>query len=356
MIVKDEAPVILRSLASVKPIIDYWVIVDTGSSDGTQDLISSFLQDIPGELHERPWVNFAHNRNEALDLAQNKGDYLLFIDADEALSFTNEFDLTHLDQDCYYFNIKYNSMTYTRIMLIKNELDWKWEGVLHEYLYCPNATRCSILPGVTNMIHTDGHRSADIDKYKKDAALLETALLDDPNNPRYRFYLAQSYKDDGNYEEALINYQKRIELMGWQEEVFWSMYQLALMQELLNYPIDTVIDSYFKAHLYRNTRAEPLYQIASLLRRNNRYDSGYEMARIGLPLEKPNDILFINSWTYEWGLLLEFSICAYWIEKYTEALLASLLILKNENLPLNIKECVEKNLYWIRSKLEAIKP
>ena len=45
MIVKDEAPVIERCLRSVKPWIDHWVIVDTGSSDGTQAMIRKFMAD-----------------------------------------------------------------------------------------------------------------------------------------------------------------------------------------------------------------------------------------------------------------------------------------------------------------------
>ena len=72
MIVKDESHVIERSLASAKPLIDYWVIVNTGSTDGTQDVIREFLKDIPGELHERPWKNFGYNRTEALELAREK--------------------------------------------------------------------------------------------------------------------------------------------------------------------------------------------------------------------------------------------------------------------------------------------
>ena len=39
MIVKNEAPVIARCLESVRPLISHWVIVDTGSTDGTQDII-----------------------------------------------------------------------------------------------------------------------------------------------------------------------------------------------------------------------------------------------------------------------------------------------------------------------------
>jgi hypothetical protein len=68
MIVKDEAPVIARCLASVRPIIDYWIIVDTGSTDGTPAIVRKVLGDLPGELYERPWLDFVHNRSEALFL------------------------------------------------------------------------------------------------------------------------------------------------------------------------------------------------------------------------------------------------------------------------------------------------
>src|SRR5690242_19150411 len=76
MIVKNESAVIRRCIDSVRPLIDYWVIVDTGSTDGTQKIIKNHLKDIPGELYQRPWKNFEHNRNEALTLAKGKSDYI----------------------------------------------------------------------------------------------------------------------------------------------------------------------------------------------------------------------------------------------------------------------------------------
>ena len=93
MIVKNEREVIERCLSSVKQLIDYWIIVDTGSTDGTQEVVKKFLKDIPGELHERPWVDFGYNRNEAMKLAEGKTDYLFFIDADDRLVFSDDFCL-----------------------------------------------------------------------------------------------------------------------------------------------------------------------------------------------------------------------------------------------------------------------
>ena len=71
MIVRDEEAVIERALASARAIgIDQWVIVDTGSTDRTPELIEAVLKGIPGKLHRRPWVNFGHNRTELLDLVR----------------------------------------------------------------------------------------------------------------------------------------------------------------------------------------------------------------------------------------------------------------------------------------------
>ena len=48
--VNNESHVIERMLESVYPYIDYWVIQDNGSTDGTQDIIKNFFNEkgIPG--------------------------------------------------------------------------------------------------------------------------------------------------------------------------------------------------------------------------------------------------------------------------------------------------------------------
>src|SRR5262245_40841050 len=96
MIVKDEAHVIRRCLDSVRPLIDSWVIVDTGSTDGTQDIIRTHFADLPGELFERPWKDFAHNRTEALELARGRAGYVLVMDADDRVTLPKDFALPAL--------------------------------------------------------------------------------------------------------------------------------------------------------------------------------------------------------------------------------------------------------------------
>lgn len=352
MIVKNESKVITRCLQSVKPIIDYWVIVDTGSTDRTQDIIKDFMSGIPGELHEQPWVNFGHNRNEALKLAKGKADYVLFIDADEVYSYDPDFKLpANLDKDFYYVVTDYNGNTYCRIQLINNSLDWAWHGVLHECVEAPNIKSCGILAGVRDVVHTDGFRSTDPQKYKKDAQILEEALKDDPNNTRNIFYLAQSYRDAGDYEPALKNYEKRLSLGGWDQEMFWAMFQKAILQEQLKYPYQEVIEGYYKAFHYRPTRAEPLYRLSAYYRQNHNFPAAYLTSSIGLKVPLPHDILFIENWVYDFGLLFEFSISAFYVGKFEEAQLANQKLLAHPKLPAVVRQEVERNMSIINSKL-----
>lgn len=350
MIVKNEQAIITRCLQSVLPLIDYWVIVDTGSTDNTKELIRTCMKDIPGELHERPWVDFAHNRNQALNLAKGKADYILFIDADEVLRFEPDFVKPDLDKDFYYIFSEYHGMKYARVGLVKDTLNWTWKGVRHEAIDCPQAKTLGTLAGVTNVVNTDGARSKDPQKFQKDAIALEAAIEKEPQNARYVFYLAQSYRDAEDYERALKNYEKRVSMEGWEQEVFWSLLQIAMIQELLEKPSESITNSYYKAYLYRPMRAESLFRLSSYFRKKGDYFSGYLTARQGLTIPLSDDALFVEKWIYDYGLLLEYSICAYWLGKYQDAQLASYLLLA-KNIPDNVRDCVKQNLTFIDAKL-----
>ncbi|MCX6991147.1 MAG: glycosyltransferase family 2 protein [Chlamydiae bacterium] len=354
MIVKDESAVICRCLASVKPFIDYWVIVDTGSTDGTQELIREFMKDIPGELHESYWVDFAHNRNEALILARDKGDYLLFIDADEILKFPTGYELPELDLDFYYVMTEFGGMKYPRVQLVNNHLNWKWAGILHEAVVSDEAKNSGKLAGITNFVTTEGNRSQDPEKFFKDIKVLENAVEAEPENARYVFYLAQSYRDANQYDRAIKTYEKRVSMGGWDQEIFWSLLQVALLQEALAMPEETVIEGYLSAHNYLQSRVEPLYHLVYRYRINEEYEKGYEVGREALLLKSPEEFLFLEPWIYDYGLLLEFSICAYWTEHYVESMLASYLILKCPDLPQHVLSCVEMNLCWMEGKVKSL--
>src|SRR5271165_321285 len=97
MIVKDEEHVIERCLESVRSLVDYVLVCDTGSTDETQTIIRNYLaehQHLSGEVINDPWCDFGTNRTRAL--IQLRGikwvDYALMMDADDQLILDPGFD------------------------------------------------------------------------------------------------------------------------------------------------------------------------------------------------------------------------------------------------------------------------
>jgi glycosyltransferase involved in cell wall biosynthesis len=314
MIVKNESQVIERCLASVLPIIDHWVIVDTGSTDGTQDKIKKFFDNvgIPGELHERPWKNFGHNRSEALELARNSGkDYSLMIDADEILVFDPGFDPDQFKQaltaDLYNVFAIYGQTKYHRPQLTSNKKNFYYRGILHEYVDChdPIETR-DFAKGFINTPIQDGNRSKSADKYAKDAEVFEKVLasgnVEEKDFNRYHFYLAQSYRDSQQWEKSLEAYLKRASLGGWNEEVFYSYYQAARIMEILKKEFDEIIRMYFQAYQVAPWRAESLWAAARLCRNYCRWDQAYRFAKQALKIRYPEGALFVGQGIYEWAI------------------------------------------------------
>lgn len=362
MIVKDEAPVIRRLLESVKSCIDYYVIVDTGSTDGTPDLIKLITKElkIPGQIFSRPWVNFGHNRQEALDLAISNGnnEWLLIIDADEELIYidprwwnqmipgiTYRLEKQHCD-----LNYSVNNLIWV------DKIEWKWYGVVHEYIY-PNINHPQILIKNAKIISHpgEGNRSQKFtqeQKFLQDANLLKAELKKNPDDARSQFYLAQSYRDAGHLEKAYKHYLRRSNMPGWDEETFIAYNELANLSIYLKHKYETIINNHIKAWSIRPTRAEPLWQIANYCRYYNKFAEGYLFSKVGKDIPIPiDDMLFVRTDIYKWKMLDEFSICAYQIGQYEEAVDACKKILENNSLDQENETRIKFNLKLFSEKI-----
>ena len=334
MIVKNEAPVIRRCLDSVLPLIDHWVIVDTGSTDGTQDIIQSHLAGVPGTLYERPWQDFAHNRSESLALARPHADYSLVIDADDFLEPVAEPGLLELSHDCYTMDIIDPPLQYMRKQLVHNRLEWRYRGVLHEFMDCAEPHTVGHVPCRMRRNH-DGARRRDPQTYAKDAELFVRALETEKDTflrSRYTFYLAQSYRDSQHYDQAIAHYLQRSVMGGWQDEVYYSLYEVGRLKQRLELPDDEVLAAYEAASQAMPSRIEALHDASRLCRLKGRYQQGYEIAKRGLGKPYAQDTLFGRPWMYETGLLDEFAVNAYWTGHYAESLDACLRILDTEKM------------------------
>lgn len=322
MIVKNEAAVIERCLTAILPYLDAWVVVDTGSTDGTQAMVRRLLASLPGELIERPWIDFSTNRNQALDASRMRADYSFSIDADEELIPARGFVMPALTAAGYrvVHRSKGSDVAYELPKIVRSDLPWRYQGVVHEGLVCPLPHAVETIEGLAIVSHFDSARnqaSAAV-KYGRDAELLERALRDDPENARYRFYLAQSYKDAGALAKATEAYLARAEMGGWDEEVFCSRFQAGALL-LLQGQIAEGTHLLLRAFELRPTRAESLHALASHHRRRGEWNLAYVFAARASDIPRPPDILFVDEAVYRWRCWDERSIAAYYVGRFQES-------------------------------------
>lgn len=378
MIVKNEAHIIKRCLDSARPICNYISVCDTGSTDDTAAIITQYGQEhsVPTVIHHHTWVNFGHNRTLSITSAKDsypEADYLLFLDADMTLKIDPAFNRNKLTHGCYMIVQRNGCDEYSNTRLVRAKLPWTCKCATHEYYHCSTEYTTGNLHTLKiDDLNDGGSRS---DKFERDARLLEAALKDKPGDPRSLFYLAQTYKALKRYEEAKITYEKRILAKDFEEEVWFSYYQIGnIFNEMLEErkhtpptdkvqttpvhvpPHDAYLESavyyWLKAYNYRPWRAEPLYMLSKLLRDNNMPGAAYDFAILGYDMPVPNDLLFISTPVYKYQMVEEVSITAcYTKPKRVQQGLEAIERLLTLDIPENVRQQAYKNVLFYISKL-----
>ena len=355
MIVKNEAHVIERCLASVRPLLSCWTIVDTGSSDATEEVARRALAGIPGSFHHRPWVDFAFNRNESLELARAKSRYTLVVDADDRLELLAP--LPALTLDGYRLRVVDGGFVHSRIHLIANRVAWRYVGRIHEVLRAPSSSatpagatlRIGDLPQLRYVMVGGGARSAS-GKYLADIAVLEDEVREHPDEARSWFYLAQSYRDAGMPEKALAAYERRAQMAGYPEERFVALLEAAVLTVRLGRPEDEVVRAHMDAWRFRPHRAEPLFHLGRHFRKQKLHALAYLYACAASHLPVPPDHRAVHAAVYEWMVLDLRASAAFHLGLYQDALACNEQLLQRR-IPERERGRIETNLALCRSRV-----
>ena len=318
MIVKNESKIIIRLLDSVISIIDSYCICDTGSTDNTPSIITHYFnnKNITGKIIQEPFKNFSYNRNVALNACKDMSDYILFLDADMIIQLgTFDKSTLHL-YDAYYLFQGSEDFYYKNVRIIKNNGLYFYLGVTHEYINTPDK-KCELTKEQIFILDI-GDGGSKSNKFERDILLLVQGIEEEPKNVRYHFYLANSYNDTGQHEKAIDMYKKRIELGGWNQEIWQSYYKIGIIYDNLKKP-ELAIYNWLEAFNYVPNRIENLYEIIKYYRIIGKQQVAYSFYKTAkdilmkLKQEEMDSFLFLNNDVYRYKLEYEYSILACYL-------------------------------------------
>jgi glycosyltransferase involved in cell wall biosynthesis len=349
-ICKDESHVIETMLNSAKDVVDLIVATDTGSTDGTQQIIRNFGEKhgIPTYVFDRPFDDFEKSRNHAMQkLREVVGElgwdpnkvHGFWFDCDEQLVPAKGFRKEQFTKDLYMINTYIGNMKYTRNTFFKVSKPFRWYGPVHEFIVCDEQ---NITSGLAEGIHVDVKMTGnswqgDISKkYLSHAHKLEAYIAENRQDPRWIFYTAQSYHDSAsmrdNREEneerlrrSLRYYRERVARVdGYPEEIFYSQYRIGTIMRILEDPWNLTHQELLKAYAIDPLRAESIKVIIDYYLQMNEWHMAYmytKFAKMNFHGKNPypTRLLFVDEATYVWKIAEAHSAACFYTGRMDEA-------------------------------------
>lgn len=348
MIVKNEAKTLPRLVESVRPIISSWRIIDTGSTDGTQELVSNLLADLPGALVCEPWVNFGVNRTSLVSEFPDGAEFGLLMDADQILQVESITGLAvelsdHPEVDAFRVEVREEKLSYHMPYLVRNGRNYFYVGATHEYLSASHPLMRTNLSSV--WIRHVGDGGSKSDKFTRDVALLSEAIAGGDDTTRNHFYLGQSYECLNRRKEAARHYQLVSQRSDWAEEKYISRLRLGRLA-LADKQMSDAARFFMMAIDACPDRFEARYELAKLYAAEKNHAAALAILRDRAQFETVDRILFIEPWLKEWGYDTELGVHLWHLGDVAAAATLFKEILQRPGLPPDGKRLVEANLSY----------
>lgn len=349
-ICKDESHCVLKMLESAKNITDLIVVNDTGSTDGTQDIIRKFGEDnkIPTYVFERQFDDFEKSRNYAMNKLREVVTELgwdsdkvhgYWFDCDETIITGEKFSKNQFTKDLYMINTYIGTMKYTRNTFFKVSKQFKWYGPCHEFIICDDK---DITSGLAENIYVDvkmignSWKGNVAEKYKSHASILEKYIDNDRRDPRWIFYCAQSYHDSASIQDnrtenderlrrSLKYYKERVGRMdGYEEERYYAQFRIGTIMRNMEMPWNETHQELLKAYAMDPMRAESIKAIIDYYMMVGEWNLAYlytKFAKVNFHNKNPypQKLLFVDESLYIWKILESHSAACFYTGKMDEA-------------------------------------
>jgi glycosyltransferase involved in cell wall biosynthesis len=349
-ICKDESPVIQNMLESAKGIVDLIVVNDTGSTDGTQQMIKDFGEKygIPTYVFERAFDDFENSRNHAMQKLRDVVKELnwnadqvhgFWFDCDETLVIDSKFNKAQFTKDLYMINTYIGQMKYTRNTFFKVSKPFRWYGPVHEFIVCDEQ---NITSGLAENIHVDVKMTGNswmgdiAEKYASHSYKLEAYINKNRQDPRWIFYTAQSWHDaasikdnreenDERLRRSMKYYRERVSRTdGYAEEIYYAQYRIGTIMRILEEPWHLTHMELLKAYQIDPLRGESIKVIIDHYLQMGEWNMAYLYSKFAKTTfhgknPYPTRLLFVDEATYVWRFAEAHAAAAFYTGRMDEA-------------------------------------
>ncbi|MBS4208549.1 glycosyltransferase [Bacillus sp. FJAT-50079] len=312
MIVKNEEKVIGRCLDSVCDIVDEIIIVDTGSTDRTKQIVSTYTN----KIFDFVWIDdFAAARNFSFDQATK--EYILWLDADDVIEDKEKIKLLQLKQDLNQtvdavsmdYHLAFDSegnvtSSLRRYRLVKKDKSFRWVGYVHEYL-----------PISGNLLNSDvavTHLPSPEEKpSERNLQIYENMQSSGkPFTPRDLFYYANELMDHRFYEKAMTYYLRFLNTKnGWVEDNIRACHKLADGYHQLGLE-DMNVYWTFQALSYAVPNPETCCRLGFIFLQKADYTSAAHWYEQAIADEQENKPRFFHNYAHStWLPHLQLAVC-----------------------------------------------
>ena len=353
MIVKNSGGLLGFVLENIKPYIDRWTILDTGSTDGTQELIRRHLTGVEGALYEEPFVDFLTSRNRSLELSSKKCQYTIILDDSYNLNGGSELRkfLIGGRQECYNIKIidQQQNTAYFSNRIIRSAAGKRYEKYRVHEAIPDDKPQTSILPAECFIVdyrdHYHTHRSQK--RHAKDIEILLEHYREDPRDTRVIYYLASTYLAMNNPKKTLKYYKKLLKLPESREnEVYEAMMFMANRDREKNVDWKVVETQLFNIIKKFRYRIEPLFLLFIREYNEGNLTRAYQYIKLCHNVKEPVNYCYEYDYSiYRWYIpyfYIDLSLKLGLVDQGVEALKNILKIYPHNQRFLNIKYFITK--------------
>lgn len=299
MIVKNEENNIEKAIKSTKNKIDEIIIVDTGNIDKTNQIAeslgakiikSSQYNDDPKECIE----HFGNAKNEFIDAAT--GDWILWMDADDEWCNIEKLEVSPF-VDYYNVLLNYGKSNFYSVRLFRNNWNIKFIGAIHEVPWpTPNLRRAEAEFSVK---HDTKEKPGRLERNLK---ILLKEYEKKPKDSRNLFYLGNTYREMGKYDDAIKIYHERLDCIDknkdWVAERYLAAYYAAYCYACKGQWAECYPDA-IKAIEITDMYAEAYELIGEMYYNLGNYAKAIDFLNLAYHTPKPKDYVFIREEMYD---------------------------------------------------------